>query len=530
LQSMQPLQPSDGVRARSPARIDLMLPLLLISLGILQLLFVMDNTMDDAYITLHFARNLVQGNGITWYGPDGYDAVEGVTTFSWLLILAFFYLLTPAFAMTLAKAAGVVCWVATSWLVVREVRRRHDLQVAWIAAAPLMVGTPIIVHAVSGMETSLAMLLVLLAHLFACRALLEGDRRFLVPLALATLLACMTRPDYAVCFVATVVGAIVVRRRLPSAHEWLALAACLVLPGIVYFAWRWSYFGYPLPNTFYIKATGVNFEALVSVVSFFPFLALPCFFGVSLVAARQGPGRRRALLAIISFLPPVLAWLNAAPTMGIFWRFLVPYFAILPVAFADFVALPHMPLRTWRATVSLSLVVPLLSAPLVILYVDKYVPLMYVLSDVAGVLREVDDRGQYTLAWGDAGVIPYESGWKTLDTYALCDERIAHGAVENAEARVLEVQPDVLMMYRGPVVAERFRAAEWANYTRVGPFPLMRGAGDRELDLAVYVRSDSPAAQAVKNSFESFAWHPVRVDSTVLSRLYQAVRTMYRAF
>jgi len=530
LQGVQPLQPPDGARVANPARIDLMLPLLLISLGILQLLFVMDNTMDDAYITLHFARNLVLGNGITWYGPDGYDAVEGVTTFSWMWVLAFFYLLTPAFAMTLAKAAGVLCWVATIWLVIREVRRRHDPQVAWIAAAPLIVGTPIIFHVVSGMETSLAMLLALLANLFAYRALLEGDRRFLVPFALATLLACMTRPDYAVCFVATVVGAIAVRRRLPSAHEWLTLAAFLALPGIVYFAWRWSYFGHPLPNTFYIKATGVNFEALVSVVSFFPFLALPCFFGVSLLAARQGPDRRRALFAIISFLPPVLAWLNAAPTMGIFWRFLLPYFALLLVSFADFVASPHTPLKTWRATVLLSLVVPLLSAPLVIRYVDKYVPLMYVLSDVAGILREVDDRGQYTLAWGDAGVIPYESGWRTLDTYALCDERIAHRMVENAEARVLEVQPDVLMMYRMPMVAERFRAMDWDNYTPVGPFPLMRGAGDRELDLAVYVRSDSPVAQAVKSGFESFAWHPVRADSTVLSRLYQAVRTMYRAF
>jgi arabinofuranosyltransferase len=396
----------DSGKTLSSGRINLILPVLIISIGVLQLLVLMDYTMDDAYITLHFARNLALGNGITWYGPDGYDAVEGSTSFAWMLSLALFYLLAPGSAMTLAKAAGLVCWVATTWLVVREVRRNHDRLVAWIAAAPLVMGTPVILNVVSGMETSLAMLFVLLTHLFAYRALLEYRRGFLGPLALAALLACLTRPDFAPCLVAMAVGAIAVRRRWPDTSEWLAFALCLALPGIVYFAWRWSYFGHPLPNTFYIKATGVNFEALVSVVSFFPFLALPSFLGVALMASRPGPGRQRALFSVISFLVPVLAWLNASPSMGVFWRFLIPYFVLLPVSFADFVASRQTRLKTWQATLVLSLIVPLLSAPLIIRYVDKYVPLMHVLSDVAGILREADARGRYTLAWGDAGVIP----------------------------------------------------------------------------------------------------------------------------
>lgn len=110
----QPPNEIDSGKTLSSGRINLILPVLIISIGVLQLLVLMDYTMDDAYITLHFARNLALGNGITWYGPDGYDAVEGSTSFAWMLSLALFYLLAPGSAMTLAKAAGLVCWVATT--------------------------------------------------------------------------------------------------------------------------------------------------------------------------------------------------------------------------------------------------------------------------------------------------------------------------------------------------------------------------------------------------------------------------------
>src|SRR5262249_5502478 len=74
-------------------------------------------------------------------------------------------------------------------------------------------------------------------------------------------LCAMTRPEGGLIFAVAVLhrlGAnlIVERRLLPRRGElfWGAAFLALYLP---YFAWRWRYYGWPFPNTFYVKAGGV---------------------------------------------------------------------------------------------------------------------------------------------------------------------------------------------------------------------------------------------------------------------------------
>jgi len=80
--------------------------------------------------------------------------------------------------------------------------------------------------------------------------------------AAAFAFAAMTRPEGAMFFALASLFRLLTnlrreRRLLPRKFElvWLGLFLALFVP---YFAWRWHYYGWPFPNTFYVKSSGAS--------------------------------------------------------------------------------------------------------------------------------------------------------------------------------------------------------------------------------------------------------------------------------
>ena len=141
--------------------------------------------LDDAWIHLHFARNLAAGAGFS-YNPG--TPVAGSTAPLWTLVLG-----TGAFVATaslaMAKAIGVVATVATA-LVIRRASLAWGAcaDVALVAAIALVWMGPVVWGALSGMEVSLAALLV-------AAALLAHARDHTFATAACAALAVLARPE-----------------------------------------------------------------------------------------------------------------------------------------------------------------------------------------------------------------------------------------------------------------------------------------------------------------------------------------------
>ena len=120
--------------------------------------------LDDAWIHLHFARNLAEGAGFV-YNPG--RPVAGSTAPLWTLLLGAGALLAgPSVAM--AKVLGVACALGAAVLTRRAAQAwGAPPEVAVVAGVALLWAGPIAWGALSGMEVTLAALLVaaaLLAH------------------------------------------------------------------------------------------------------------------------------------------------------------------------------------------------------------------------------------------------------------------------------------------------------------------------------------------------------------------------------
>ncbi|MBI5710143.1 MAG: hypothetical protein HZC42_07565, partial [Candidatus Eisenbacteria bacterium] len=156
-------------------------------------------TVDDAFITLRYARNLAAGHGPTFNA--GLPPVEGCTAFLWMVLLALPHLLGLD-APSCAKLAGVAALLATlgaTALLAFELsaflpRGQRALPAA-AAALILAAWAPSAVHAVSGMETALFSFLLVLLALLCARRLGRPAAPGVRGLALTALLLGLTRPE-----------------------------------------------------------------------------------------------------------------------------------------------------------------------------------------------------------------------------------------------------------------------------------------------------------------------------------------------
>ncbi|MDZ4375114.1 MAG: MltA domain-containing protein, partial [Phenylobacterium sp.] len=216
--------------------------------------------VDDAFIIFRYSRNLADGLGPTW---NSEGRVEGYTSFLWMALPAGLSKL----GFDLIESARVLAWgslAATFFVVYRIWKLWADEHEGTGLDSPVVLAVALLAVAMtdgiafwgfSGMETPLLTLLLTGgAYLY----LLERRRGGPPWSAVAFVAAAMTRPEALIA--AGVTGAFTVvdalhepdrRRALIHASSWVGLFAPLYGS---YFLWRYAYYDYLLPNTYYAKA------------------------------------------------------------------------------------------------------------------------------------------------------------------------------------------------------------------------------------------------------------------------------------
>lgn len=219
--------------------------------------------VDDSLITQVYGRNLAEGSG--WvYRPQG-ERVEGSTSFLYTLLWAAAFL-TPAPRAVMHVVGFLLCVLALGLGQSAAVRLAGDgppgrgQAASWWFVILAALFPPLVTWStITLMDSSLWLALMMAAAWVLVRAGRPEwcPRHRAVTVALAALMP-LTRPEGFV--VAPLWIALVslrpadVARRFDARTASLALAAfASTAVGITVF--RWLYFGYPLPNTFYAKVS-----------------------------------------------------------------------------------------------------------------------------------------------------------------------------------------------------------------------------------------------------------------------------------
>lgn len=413
------------------------------------------DAVDDAYISFRYAHNLVEGQGLV-FNPG--DRVEGYTNFLWTGLLALFLWL-GFHPSPVAIGLGVVFSLATLWLVYRfaRVASLGSPVIPMVAVFCLAADGSFALWAVSGMETSMFAFLILAAltsYVWEWRNRRAG---FLSGALLA--LAGMTRPEgvlvLGVVVVHQALARLVTERRLLSEGDVARVGAFAVIY-LPYFLWRYYYYGFLLPNTFYAKVTvhGATAQQERGLQHLATFAGVHLGWVMPLVVLVPVV-KRRFTFWLTALLSVLLAYLAYIVYVGGDWsvgRFFVPIMPLVYILVATGIVDAYETLEKWvrRAASSRAALLAVRYAAVACLVVGGV--LLFWSSSLRGEhelfvarfqaarasrarvamgewLRDNVPRDTF-IAVDAAGQIPYYADLQTLDMFGVNDVHTAHLQVE----------------------------------------------------------------------------------------------------
>ncbi len=425
-------------------------------------LFNLDHTVDDAFISFRYAENLIHGQGLV-YNPG--ERVEGYTNFLWVLLMAPFITgsIDPEAA---AKALGFIASAGTLAAVVRFATRAGRFrEMAWVAPLFLASSPPFFIWTTGGMETPLFTCLLTWAAVLSA----EGLERGSLPPAAGVLLgaAALTRPEGAGVAAVLVLLAWVLGPRTPefrrSVLRGIGVFLLIFLP---YFFWRWWYYGRLLPNTYYAKVGTGSAQVERGLHYIHAFFAFSGYWLLLPLIGLRWAGRRRAALLLggLSLALAGCAIFVGGDALPMF-RFLAPllpaFFLLLALGAAGL--LERFGARRYAR--------PALLAVLLVfaLYATRIGFTGAPYDDVTRDIQEVSawkevgawlrDHAPHdaTVAVIPAGAIPYISRLRAIDMLGLNDATIAHRDVPGIGSGlpghekfdvdyVLSRRPDIILL------------------------------------------------------------------------------------
>ena len=409
---------------------------------------------EDAAILMRYAQHLAAGQGIVWNIGD--PPLDGATDFLFMVLVAAIRRLSDLSVEAVVRLVNVVSMCGLIVVVYATARRFHNasIPVAAVAGAFIVFGSGIhYVEAGFGAPFfGLTAATTWLALMTLRRS--PGSKALAMAFAGSALLMGLTRPEgvllagYMLLALMVAVGP---RRSLVAVSVFVAVFGTL---GLVYFLWRWHYFGHPLPNPFYKKGGGqLHLNGLVNAVRTTVEHVLP-FLPLYALCLRERRGAQQALFSAIPAGLFVLSWVMMSDEMNFAGRFQYPVAIIVALSWPGLLPFvvdswrigPAQDFDRWSRAILVGLALLAVTAAGV-------VPSKGIRDysadtgrrEVAEALARFQNKG-YGLATTEAGLLPLYSGWRTLDTWGLNDALIAREGLIPTDY-LAEFRPEVVMFH-----------------------------------------------------------------------------------
>ena len=441
---------------------------------------------EDAFILFRYVEHLAGGHGIVFnrMGPPA----EGATDFLWMLMLA------------LLVRLGVDVAVAAVWLnALGSALLAHVLFRLWTrgeavtldrgifclllaACVPFLAGAHASYDGFSALLYSA--LIVLVYHAVTSQAPAAAVAVPYLSLGLG-----LFRPDGVIVGIGFCLVLLLLRIRDPGARKTLIVHGGIAfLGGVLYFLWRYRYFGELLPLPLYVKSQGV--EGMIGAAHNKRWLwsgsgPVPLLLVLGLCAAtllrRRAVGFVRDLVGTVPLWMLFAALAFAHQSQNVDWRFQAPIYTIM---LAAMVSVGARMIRS-NPVMEVRLLVPLLCAAALLPALaegKKIWPVDYMDVFAVRLGRVLDEQ---SMVLTEAGRMAY---WTTATVHDMVGLNTAHTAKQPPTLAYIEgLEPDIVM----------FHAAGTLDFPR-----MVLLSGDRKQSHVLHIDPKS-LRKAVKGVFRS---------------------------
>lgn len=324
---------------------------------------------DDAMISMTYARTLAETGVWNWY--PGAESVQGFTNLGWTLWMSLLHVF-PISGSTLAllvslTSLGTIIGTAlvVEKIVFLSIGASHRTGYVPIVSSSLVyLSFPLVFWSLRGMEVGLlTLILVFLVLLYLkSRTSSRGSRLTLGLVLVLSFAGVWVRMDFAVVPLTIALVAFFAFWREKDKNSLLMFVTLVIgsLLGVAtVMVFQFATWGDPLPNTFYLKATGVSLaervpRGLLASLKLLPILLMVTFMAASLM--RRIKWSVASEIALMACLVPYALVTYSVYVGGDAWedylfanRYVTPALPLVAIAIGLYVALsPDMSQKYWR--------------------------------------------------------------------------------------------------------------------------------------------------------------------------------------
>ncbi len=381
---------------------------------------------------LRYSQNVARGHGIVW--NVGEHPVEGATDFLFMISIAGISWLTKASVNTAAAALLFVSQILSVFVMYAGLRRIYSAPRLVAAGLAVLLGTGLGFRFINtGFSPPFYSLFALLTWYVGLLCIQRGVTwQRAIWFSIFALVTGLIRPDgvflsiFMLC--STLYGVRAMRAPLV-----VSFGTIYALIGGAYFLWRVHYFGYPMPNPFYIKrASGIEGVLLklsmrTAVEMLLPILPLA---GLGLSSRA---GRRQLIVWLITVVPFLSIWMFMSLDNDHFSRFQYVVVPLSLMSLGGIVTIWWKNLQQENPAAATNIQTPAASALVLLFCFTIYYNMHLYRAPYSNLgAQQLAERlkpyagKNYTMAVTEAGDLPLYSEWKTIDVIGLNDSYIAH--------------------------------------------------------------------------------------------------------
>lgn len=385
---------------------------------------------EDATILYRYSENVAQ-EGRICYNPGG-EVAEGATDFLWMLILSMGIKLgiDPYLFSRILSVLGLI----GSYLIGRKWLEEEGkpTYLSHLLLGSLLVNSQLMA-AVQGFSVAF----------FGCWGLFcmyQYGRKNMFGLVSSALILGLIRPDGLLLGIPLVFQAFW-QERMDWKMNLRTVILWGLLPGLLYFGWRWWYFGEVLPLPMYVKGgTGFQIDSLMYEIKYMLKYLFPLFvcIGIALLQQRKQP-KDLAPLSLICILFPLLFYAQIRLEQNIADRFL--YLFHLGTLIIFLLAWPVE--KKNRVVFSAAWILYFILSLLYCIIFTKGT-LQIVRNNPVRIAKALTEIPDLRMAVTEAGRLPYYSKCETLDLWGLNSPALAKRPLQQTDLKVFD--PDLIVL------------------------------------------------------------------------------------
>ncbi len=216
---------------------------------------------DDAFIAFRYVSNSIMGHGYVW-NPQPFIAVEGYTSFLWVILLDIVWRVTGKDPTESANIISLVFSYGTfflsSWTVIYfhkdKWKNKYRFVIVTFFITYILLNRTYLTWTSSGLETAMFNFF-LISWVCALLMISKAWLRIGMASAISSFLY-LTRPDGLLfCAALLAMAGIEIWLTIDRKATIKLLLSCLIplSPIVIHLTWRLSFYGEWLPNTYYAK-------------------------------------------------------------------------------------------------------------------------------------------------------------------------------------------------------------------------------------------------------------------------------------